>query len=185
MKDLDTWFADARKQIGWNQLRRTHFSNKREKMIDSATSFFKPTQNFLRLDRSSQAFPLGKLDDYYMAFVEMEERAQRLFSDKFKEIALARTLDHVAQDSLSLSERHNQPKPRESKNQQSNLTLKRQHAGHAYPSPERSPARTPETLSPSMTAFSIPSNLSLKRCRPSAETCIDHINPDRPQKRLR
>ncbi|KAF8153548.1 homeodomain protein [Pholiota molesta] len=186
IKDLDAWFTDARKRIGWNQLRRTHFSNRREKIIDAATSFFKPSPQFLKLDSSPDVFPLSKTDDYSMAFVEMEERAQRLFSDKFEVTPLALTLDHIVRDLQPLSQMQNQPNQPESQTQQTNPTLKRTY--HAYPSPEHSPERSPEQLPLSNIAISSlipPSAASHKRRRSSSETVFDDIGLDRPQKRSR
>lgn len=183
IKDVDAWFTDARKRMGWNQLRRTHFSNKREKIIDAATSFFKPSRDFFKLDSSLQSFPFGGLEDYSMAFIEMEECAQRLFSGRFEETPLAKTLD---QDFPLHSQRQNQPNQQEPQKHQTNITLKRKR--RAYPSPERSPDRSPEPQSPSMITIPSPvllSTVSHKRRRSSSEACTDNTGPGRPQKRLR
>jgi hypothetical protein len=116
----------------------------------------------------------------------MEEQAQRLFSDKFEVSPLAQMLDQVA-DLSPLSQAQNQSKQPDSQSQQSDNTIK--HKRHAYPSPDRSPDRSPEPLTPSNIALPTPLPLltvSHKRRRSSSEAIVDDIDsPNRPQKRLR
>ncbi|KAF9270590.1 hypothetical protein L218DRAFT_952689 [Marasmius fiardii PR-910] len=38
-KNIDAWFNEARKRIGWNSIRKKHFST-RKQTIDAASSFF-------------------------------------------------------------------------------------------------------------------------------------------------
>ncbi|KAF9486288.1 mating-type protein [Pholiota conissans] len=178
LKDLDAWFADARKRIGWNDLRRTHFSNRREKIIDAATSFFKPSHKFLKLNSSLEGFPSCLSDEHSMAFVEMEERAKDLFVKKFEETLLARTIDCVVPSQDPLSRTRDRP-------ELTNNALKRKR--HAYPSPERSPERSPEPQTPLVNTFS-PSLLpttSHKRRRSESPEANDENSPDRFHKRLR
>jgi len=40
-KDVDAWFTEARKRIGWSQIRRKFFGNKRFDAVQKATEFFK------------------------------------------------------------------------------------------------------------------------------------------------
>ena len=41
-KDIENWFADTRKRIGWNDLRRRSFANRKDFIVKAATQFFKP-----------------------------------------------------------------------------------------------------------------------------------------------
>nr|BAH22600.1 homeodomain protein [Pholiota nameko] len=174
-KDLDAWFTDARKRIGWNHLRRTHFSNRRETIIDAATSFFKHSPLFLKADIHRE-FPVEP--DYSMAFVEMEECAQRLFSDKFKETHLAAAIERE----VHASQMENQ---NNSTNHQTHTPIKCKPT--AYPSPECSPGQSPEPLPPSSVVLDpLPFlTASQKRRRSSPDACTDYADADRPQKRIR
>nr|AOC97530.1 HD1 protein [Volvariella volvacea] len=40
VKDIDSWFTDVRRRIGWNYLRRDAFSNKRSSIVNAATRFY-------------------------------------------------------------------------------------------------------------------------------------------------
>jgi C-terminal domain of homeodomain 1/Homeobox KN domain len=39
-KDVENWFADARKRIGWNALRKSRFNNKKADIVAAAAKFF-------------------------------------------------------------------------------------------------------------------------------------------------
>ena len=39
-KDVDAWFTEARKRIGWSEIRRNFFHNKRADAVEEATRFF-------------------------------------------------------------------------------------------------------------------------------------------------
>ena len=39
-KDVDSWFTEARKRIGWSKIRKDFFSNKRADTVQAATAFF-------------------------------------------------------------------------------------------------------------------------------------------------
>nr|BAH22610.1 homeodomain protein [Pholiota nameko] len=181
IKDIDAWFVDARKRIGWNQLRRTHFANKRERIIDAATSFFKPYRTFV-IGNALHEFPLAGLTDYSMIFIEMEECARRLFSDKFEETSLARTID-VVQDPSRPSQNHIFT---QSQNQQTSTVFKLNR--YTYPSPEQSPESSPGPIPSSIIAIPEPLTSpfsSHKRRRSLSEVRVDNTSPDRSQKRLR
>ncbi|KAF8973536.1 hypothetical protein BDZ97DRAFT_375731 [Flammula alnicola] len=45
MKDIDAWFTDIRKRIGWNELRTTHFATRSE-LIAAATLFSRVPRGF-------------------------------------------------------------------------------------------------------------------------------------------
>ncbi|KAH6916971.1 mating-type protein beta 1-domain-containing protein [Coprinopsis sp. MPI-PUGE-AT-0042] len=81
-KDIDTWFADSRKRIGWNSLRKKHFSTKRA-LIESATHFDSPNPSGGDggCCRSIQSLLAG-----------VKSEAQALY-EKFTPSRLARTLE--------------------------------------------------------------------------------------------
>jgi len=69
-KDVDAWFIEARKRIGWNNIRRRFFNNKRVETIDQATRFFRGINDSLD--------PM-----LVQAFIKMQSRVQELFVDPF------------------------------------------------------------------------------------------------------
>ncbi|KAF8221697.1 mating-type protein [Tricholoma matsutake] len=84
---IDAWFVNARKRMGWNSLRRAHFSNKRVDIVDAATRFF------------VQEDPKRPLDpNVELEFAAIETRAKDLYSDKFSESTLAAKLDLAVKD---------------------------------------------------------------------------------------
>jgi hypothetical protein len=126
-KDIDGWFIDARKRMGWNALRRLHFNNKGADIVDAATQFFigdgprRATEN----------------PNINLEFVAIETRAKALYSDKFFQSDLAVKLDTVVAD-LTLS-----MKARAKDEQRRRKLLKKNddqviHPSSSYPSPKRS-----------------------------------------------
>lgn len=126
-KDVDNWFIDARKRIGWNAARKTFFSNKRSDMVDAATRFY---ANDERLSLSQDA---------EHAFVSIMKNAKDLYADKFVETALATKLAMAVKDltpEIKASAKAEKLRQRQKKDRD------------AYPSPERSPE--PSHLSPNL-----------------------------------
>ncbi|KAG6874671.1 hypothetical protein C0992_007044, partial [Termitomyces sp. T32_za158] len=73
-KDVDSWFTDARRRIGWNDARRSYFSNKRAEMVRAASRFY---------DGGGGKVYLSQDAEY--ALVSIAKRAQGLYCDKFGE----------------------------------------------------------------------------------------------------
>lgn len=124
-KDVDAWFVDARKRIGWNQLRKEHFPKRRD-LIEAATLFFKPVQSAISsstLMRSTVAD--NRHLEFANQFVQIEERARELYSTKLFPSNLASELD----------------KPQLSPNTESKGPEYTQHQRTSYPSPDYSPTR--------------------------------------------
>ncbi|KAK2461562.1 hypothetical protein APHAL10511_006025 [Amanita phalloides] len=71
IKDLDNWFIDARRRIGWNQLRRKRFSNKRQEIVRAATKFF-----------TGAGCPESLDPDTEMEFAAIEASAFQLYPNK-------------------------------------------------------------------------------------------------------
>ncbi|KAG6848752.1 hypothetical protein H0H93_014386 [Arthromyces matolae] len=170
-KDVDNWFRDARKRIGWIDARKAHFSNKRVDMVDAATRFYANDEK------------LSLSQDAEHALVSVMKNAKDLYRDKFHETTLAATLDVAVKDLTLQSKvdagahRKRQLQTKESKN--------------PYPSPDRSPELLPSCLSPALCdgdGISICPTSDLKRKRRSSCTEPDEIHLGeaiQPVKRLR
>jgi hypothetical protein len=86
-KDIDSWFIDIRKRIGWNSLRKRHFSTRKD-MIAAATRFFKPSS--IQLDTRTDPEDFAPSDQ---DFAVLEVTAKNLYSRRFLTSPLANGLD--------------------------------------------------------------------------------------------
>jgi len=68
-KDVDAWFTEARKRMGWNDIRKRFFGNRRAETIQKATQFFE--------GQSCSDPALSQ------AFVDMRNRVKELFVEPF------------------------------------------------------------------------------------------------------
>nr|AAD33325.1 mating-type protein beta 1 [Coprinopsis cinerea] len=148
-KDIDAWFIDARRRIGWNELRRKHFNNKRAEIVRAASIFFNADPTHAELDKLP-------------SFVENElagvlAAARSLYEEKFSRSKLAAKLDSAVKDMTpSLKTQLKNEKVRRREEEAISRDSKR--GRHAYPTPERSPASTVERLrSPSSVAIDVTS----------------------------
>nr|AAD33332.1 mating-type protein beta 1 [Coprinopsis cinerea]AAD33333.1 mating-type protein beta 1 [Coprinopsis cinerea]AAD33334.1 mating-type protein beta 1 [Coprinopsis cinerea]AAD33335.1 mating-type protein beta 1 [Coprinopsis cinerea]AAD33336.1 mating-type protein beta 1 [Coprinopsis cinerea] len=137
-KDIDAWFIDARKRIGWNDLRRKHFGNKRVKILQAASVFF----NMELVPSESDV-----LDPHIEGeFAAILGRATALYDQKFAQSKLADKLDVAVRDMTpTLKEQLKNEKARKREKERGSRTNS-ERARHAYPSPERSPASVAEVL---------------------------------------
>ncbi|KAF8913108.1 C-terminal domain of homeodomain 1-domain-containing protein [Gymnopilus junonius] len=209
VKDIDAWFIDARKRIGWNTLRRQKFSNKQEHIIAAASRFFKPSAVTFTDDPSATLESEGDFNDAYHAeFTALEDAARSLYSGRFVDLShLNRPLKMVPSIPLSKSavkgdERRNRPffsQPANSGTELDTETLSPLSSIDtipilSYPTPEPSPGRF-AVESPPFTSvpLSLPNELltqSRKRRRTSVEPSREgeHGVGDpliRPRKRFR
>ncbi|KAG6910538.1 hypothetical protein DXG01_009957 [Tephrocybe rancida] len=170
-KDVDNWFIDARKRIGWNAARKTHFSNKRVDIVDAATRFY----------ADDEKLALGQ--DAELALVSIMKNTKDLYSDKFDETPLATKLATVVKDLTPQTK----AEAKAERLRQSQLKKDRD----SYPSPDRSPE--PTRLSPVPcddevdNAASQPiSTTNRKRRSSSVEALdVDQDEGSRPAKRCR
>lgn len=79
-RHVENWFADVRKRIGWNTMRRRHFSNKRSLVVAAATAFFQEKESNLLTDTS-------RLD-----FANLLQRVRELYAGKFTVSELAQSI---------------------------------------------------------------------------------------------
>ncbi|KXN88769.1 Mating-type protein beta1-1 [Leucoagaricus sp. SymC.cos] len=76
-KDVDAWFTEARKRIGWNEIRKKYFNNKRADTVEKATRFFR-----------SHDKPCDP--SLAHAFINMELSVQELYVEPFERTKLSR-----------------------------------------------------------------------------------------------
>ena len=72
VKDIDNWFINVRRRIGWNRVRRVHFANKRQEILSAAARFFGKTGGSPNLDSHIE-----------MEFASIQNLAENLYNDKF------------------------------------------------------------------------------------------------------
>ena len=168
-KDVDNWFINVRRRIGWNKLRSKHFENKRSLIVNAATRFFKEVPQALH----SSTTPTSGIDrktNYISEFKSIENCARELYPPKLFETALAkldesgRDLSPEAKDSapVNCSEVQRGIEEIQPLNQPLN----------AYPTPERSPERSPEAS----VAFLPNQNITLASSRKRRNS--DRDSPD-------
>ncbi|KAG6815913.1 hypothetical protein H0H87_010316 [Tephrocybe sp. NHM501043] len=170
-KDIDNWFIDARKRIGWNAARKAHFSNKRVDIVDAATRFFAGDEKLI-LEQDAE-----------LALISIMRNVKDLYSDKFSETSLAAQLATVVKDltpqtkAAAKAERTRQQQLRKDQD--------------AYPSPARSPEPTRLSTVPcddeiDNTASHPTSTNNRKRRSPSVEAMESQQSEEpRPAKRTR
>ncbi|KAG6899020.1 hypothetical protein C0993_001722 [Termitomyces sp. T159_Od127] len=167
-KDIDNWFKDVRKRIGWNAARKAHFSNKRVAIVDSATRFF----------ANDEKLALSQGAEY--ALISIMKNAKDLYSDKFDETILASRLTSVMKDPIAATKAAAEAE----RLRQAQLKKDRD----SYPSPDRSPEPTYPSPVPCddeaniITTRSV-SVTSRKRRNPSVE--VNQNEETRQEKRLR
>nr|AAZ20172.1 homeodomain mating-type protein [Coprinellus disseminatus] len=132
-RDVDNWFLDVRKKIGWNELRKSQFSNKRADIVDAATRFF------LDIDPSRPLPPALE-----SSFAHIQNRVKELYADKFQASHLATKLEKAVVDiTLGGKRRGKRHSP----------SLSKPEADRIYPTPRASPPLAP---SPTPTTLELP-----------------------------
>ena len=180
-KDVDNWFINVRRRIGWNKLRSKHFENKRSKIVDAATCFFKEVPQALHPDMThiSRIDPKANFDS---EFKSIENCARDLYPEKLFEFPLATKLDESGRDLTPEAKVRAQVKCSEVQGRAEELQRL-----CAYPTPEPSPERSPEHSAASLPIQNITPASSRKRRnsdRDSPELDVEDCC-DKPQKRCR
>ena len=178
-KDIDNWFINVRRRIGWNKLRLKHFENKRSLIVDAATRFFKGVPHALHFSTTPTS-GIHPKTNYNPEFKSIENCARNLYPPKLFEIPLATKLDESGRD-LS-PEAKDRVEVECSEVQRGAEELQ---PLNAYPTPDRSPERTPEVSVASLPIQNITPAPSRKRRNsdrdsPNIDDCCDE-----PQKRCR
>ena len=175
-KDIDNWFINVRRRIGWNKLRSKHFENKRSLIVDAATRFFKEVPQALHSSTTPRS-GIHQKNNYDSEFKSIEKCARGLYPPKLFETPLATKLDESGRD---VSKYRAQVECSEIHRGAEELQLL-----NAYPTPERSPERSSEAPEASLPNQSITIASSRKRRNsghdsPDIDDCCDE-----PPKRCR
>ncbi|KAF4604955.1 hypothetical protein EYR40_003738 [Pleurotus pulmonarius] len=90
LQNIDAWFLNARRRIGWTTISKKYFSGSK---VDTVAAAFRA----LSIEVSDEdRTPLPA--NIRMSFVEMENTAKELYSEKFTKSELAGTLDRIVKD---------------------------------------------------------------------------------------
>ncbi|KAF4623343.1 hypothetical protein D9613_002220 [Agrocybe pediades] len=162
LKDVDTWFVEARKRIGWNRLRKAHFANNQEAMLSSAAQVLIPEVLTLKCPptQSSSSSICGQIR---VEFTAMVDKAQSLYPHIIAEIRNAQVSLGVTSDVLVAL-----PDP-----------------GASYPTPRSTPDYSPEVPLSSPSVHDPLPVSSVKRRRSSCDSAQDKEHSIRSQKRRR
>ncbi|KAK0456015.1 C-terminal domain of homeodomain 1-domain-containing protein [Armillaria borealis] len=143
-KDLDNWFTNARRRIGWNTLLKS-FEGDRDRLVEAATThFFGEEEN--------------RYDPIAIAFADMKSTLTDLYSGKFEQSTLGRKLGGVVKNmtpELQAQEQANKKRREEQREAERRAKkarmerAKEDDARRAYPSPDRSPGRSADPSLPS------------------------------------
>ena len=180
-KDVDNWFINVRRRIGWNKLRSKYFENKRSKIVDAATRFFKEVPQALHPD-TTHISGIDPKVNYDSEFKSIENCARDLYPEKLFGIPLATKLDESGRDLTPEAKVRAQVECSEVQERAEELQRL-----CAYPTPEPSPERSPEHSAASLPIQDITPASSRKRRnsdRDSPELDIED-RCDEPQKRRR
>jgi hypothetical protein len=178
-KDIDNWFINARRRIGWNKLRSKHFQNKRSMIVDAATRFFKEVPQSLH----SSTIHISGIDpkaNYDSEFRSIENCAR----DLYPEMSFGTPLVTNESGRNLTSEAKVCAQVECSEVQEGAEELRRLYA---YPTPERSPEQSPEPSAVSLPIQDITPAPSRKRHNSDRDSPQLDIEDcwDEPQKRRR
>ena len=140
LKDLDSWFISVRKRIGWNKLRLKHYANKRSKIVEAATRFFKEIPQPVHREPYNICIPAANHDS---EFEEIKNCAKELYSGKIYKASLEK-LDGAVRDLSSETKVHAHGEEERRRPMAKSRRGKDLQRLSTYPSPERSPERSPE-----------------------------------------
>nr|AAZ14945.1 homeodomain mating-type protein [Coprinellus disseminatus] len=168
MKDVDAWFLDVRKRIGWSQMRHSRFGNRKADIVDAATRFFTGSDPHRPLESVVES-----------EFASIAATVDELYFEKCAGSALASHLDEAVKDLTP--------------HLQASLSKSRRTTrSHPYPTPERSPVLKAKTLStPEPSSLeSPPAKASIQRKKRSRSPYTDSPTDNekeqvRPTKRSR
>lgn len=143
-KEVDEWFINIRKRIGWNRLRLKHYSNKRSKIVDAATRFFKEIHQASHYEPcATHMSSIDAITNHDSEFKAIENRAKELYSNELFETSLATGLDGSVRNPSPESKVRAQAQGNRRQGAKSKRGKDLQCLS-AYPSPEPSPERSPE-----------------------------------------
>ena len=178
-KDIDNWFINVRRRIGWNKLRSKHFENKRSLIVVAATRFFKEVPQALH-SSTTHSSDIDPKANYESEFKFIENCARNLYPQKLFETPLATKLDDSGRDLVPEAKDRAQVECSEVQRGAEEL----QHL-YAYPTPERSPEQSPEASVASLPIQNITPASSRKRRYSDRDSHDIEDCCDEPPKRCR
>ena len=173
-KDVDNWFINVRRRIGWNKLRSKHFENKRSLIVEAAKDFFKVPR---ALHSSAHAAGDSKAN-YDSKFKSIENCARDLYP--LFETPLATKLDESGGNLSPAAKDRVQVECSEVQGGAEEL-----QPLIAYPTPERSPERSPEISVASLPNQNITLASGCKRRNSDRDSSDIDDCRDEPPKRCR
>ncbi|KAF6741300.1 C-terminal domain of homeodomain 1-domain-containing protein [Ephemerocybe angulata] len=171
-QDVDAWFIDARKRIGWSSLRKNRFGNRKADIVKAATQFFV---------HDDPAHPLDALLESEFAAIQC--CARDLYMRKFFVSPLASELDQAVKDlTPELKSRNSRLGRRRSSR------VSTPDAAASYPTPDHSPNVTAlRALSPSSSASELsihtPAVSKSKKRRSRSQDDSEDAKPKSAKKR--
>jgi hypothetical protein len=136
---VDDWFIRARRTMGWTALCKKHHAKSRKETLDAAYRFFVAPDPKRPLD-----------SDLEYDFAMVLNTAKSMYSEKLLKSALAVKLDVVVKDMTPL-DRAKRKEDKQLEKQMKKLQAKNNvRAISSYPSPDRSPSRSPDLSLPSV-----------------------------------
>ena len=176
-KDIDNWFINVRRRIGWNKLRSRHFENKRSLIVDAATRFFKDVPQAL-LSSTTPTSGIDPKTNYNSEFKSIENCARDLYPLNLFKTPLAMKLDDSGRD-LSSKDGAQVECSEVQRGAEELQPL------NAYPTPERSPERSPEASASFLLIQDIVPASSRKRRNSDRDSPDINDCRDEPPKRCR
>ncbi|KAJ3532908.1 hypothetical protein NMY22_g7554 [Coprinellus aureogranulatus] len=144
VKDVDSWFVDIRKRIGWSRLRQSRFGNRMGKVVDAAKRFFTGSEPHRPLESIIES-----------EFASIAATVERLYTEKCANSTLAARLDDAVKDLT--------PELQKSLSREKRLACSEARTSRppvelqAYPTPELSPTLSSQHLpTPEPPSFSTP-----------------------------
>ena len=170
-KDIDNWFINVRRRVGWNKLRAKYFENKRSLIVDAATRFFKEVPQALH-SSATHSSDINPKTNYESEFKSIENTARDLYPQKLFETPLA-AKHHESGRALT-------PEAKD----RAQVECSEVQRLYAYPTPERSPERSPEA---SVTSLPIQKTPATSRKRRNSDRDSPDFDDccDEPAKRSR
>ena len=178
-KDIDNWFINVRRKIGWNKLRSKHFENKRSLIVNAATRFFKEVPQALH-SSTTPISGIGQKTNYNSEFKSIEKCVRDLYPPKLFETSLATKLDESGRGLSPEAKDRAQVECSEIQRRAEEL-----QPLNAYPTPEHSPERSPEASVASLPNQNITPASSRKRRNSDRDSPDINDCWDEPPKRCR
>ncbi|KDQ31622.1 A mating type protein [Pleurotus ostreatus PC15] len=206
VQNIDAWFLNARRRIGWTTISKKFFGGSKADTVAAAFRALSDDPKLYANAAESEEDHTPLPGNIQMAFVEMEDAAKGLYSQKFSKSQLASKLDGMLKDMTDNDrERRRMDRGKEKAAEKAKRELERRErqaqeaerrwkeAEEAYPSPSPEPDilkrrfETPSSVDGQDDEDTTPPTPVAGRKRASSEDSTDEREPvnERPAKRSR